>query len=135
MLELAQDVGHRLHVYGKRATGVAIAIKDNHLATKQWQCPLPYPTQSAFELAREAFSLFKRSYEWRCPIRAVTVRAIGLVAEDTPYQTDLFTDTASMVRREALDRTVEALRKKYGNGIIRNAVLMNNPLLPAMEMP
>ena len=135
MLELAQDVGHRLHIYGKRATGVAIAIKDNRLATKQWQCALPYPTQSAFELAREAFSLFKRSYEWRCPIRAVTVRAIGLVAEDTPYQTDLFTDTALVVRREALDRTVEALRSKYGNGIIRNAVLMNNPLLPAMEMP
>ena len=65
----------------------------------------------------------------------MTVRAIGLVAEDTPYQTDLFTDTASVVRREALDRTVEALRSKYGNGIIRNAVLMNDPLLPAMEMP
>lgn len=130
MLELTQDVGHRLYVWGKRATGVAISVRDNLLASKQWQCHLPYPTCSPLGIAREAFALFCRSYEWKHPIRSVTVRAIGLIGENTPYQTDMFADTAGIERRERLDSTVEALREKYGERIIRNAVLLNNPKMP-----
>ena len=44
MLELSQNVGHRLYVWGKRATGVAISVRDNRLVSKQWQCQLSYPT-------------------------------------------------------------------------------------------
>ena len=134
MLELAQNVGHRLFVYGKRATGVAIAVRDNRLVTKQWQCRLPYPTQSPFRIAKEAYALFQRSYEWRQPIRSVTVRAIGLISLNTPYQLDLFTDTAKVERRERLDHTVEALRSKYGERIIRNAVLLHNPKMPGDDV-
>jgi DNA polymerase-4 len=130
MLELSQNVGHRLFLYGKRATGVAIYVRDDQLSTRQWQCRLPFPTQSAFLIAKEAYALFLRSFDWRRPIRSVTVRAIGLVAEDTPYQTDLFTDTARVERRERLDSAVEALRARYGDRIIRNAVLLHNPKMP-----
>jgi len=134
MLELAQDVGHRLFVYGKRATGIAISVRDNRLCTKQWQCRLSYPTQSPLYLAKEAFSLFCRSYGWQHPVRSVTVRAIGLVTEDVPYQTDLFTDVERLQRRERLDSTVESLRERYGEGIIRNAVLLNNPKMPGEDV-
>ena len=130
MLELAQSIGHRLHVYGKRATGVAIAIRDRRLVTRQWQCKLPYPCRSPLRIAQEAFALFGRSYPWREPIRSVTVRAIGLVSENQPYQTDIFTDVARAERRERLDCTVETLRERYGERIIRNAVLLHNPKMP-----
>ena len=131
---MAQDVGHRLFVYGKRATGIAISVRDNRLCTKQWQCRLSYPTQSPLYLAKEAFSLFCRSYGWQHPVRSVTVRAIGLVTEDIPYQTDLFTDVERLQRRERLDSTVESLRERYGEGIIRNAVLLNNPKMPGEDV-
>ena len=36
MLELCQDIGHRLFVFNKKATGIAIAIRDKNLFTKQW---------------------------------------------------------------------------------------------------
>ncbi|MBQ3508112.1 MAG: DNA polymerase IV [Clostridia bacterium] len=134
MLELSQDVGHRLFVCGKRATGVAISVRDNRLVTRQWQCRLPFPTQSPSSIAKEAYALFCRSYGWRHPIRSVTVRAIGLMSADTPYQLDLFTDTAKIERQERLDSTVEALRKKYGERIIRNAVLLNNPKMPGEDV-
>ena len=130
MLELSQDVGHRLHVYGKRATGVAIAVRDSRLVTRQWQRQLPYPMRSALGIAQACFSLFCDSYEWKEPIRSVTVRAIGLISADTPYQLDLFTDAAGVERRERLDCTVEALRERYGEHIIRNAVLLSNPKMP-----
>lgn len=130
MLELAQDVGHRLHLYDRKATGVAIAIRDRELRCKQWQCRLPYPTRSALILAREAFALFGRSYSWGSPLRSVTVRAIDLVEADTPYQLDMFTDAAAIRRREVLDRTVEELRARFGPHAIRNAVLLRNPKMP-----
>ncbi|MBQ7911955.1 MAG: DNA polymerase IV, partial [Clostridia bacterium] len=134
MLELSQDVGHRLHVYGKRATGVAIAVRDNRLFSRQWQCKLPYPTRSPSRIAEEAFHLFEKSYPWRHPIRSVTVRAIGLIPENTPYQLDLFTDAARVEKRERLDRTVEALRERYGERIIRQAVLLHNPKMPGEDV-
>lgn len=134
MLELAQDVGHRLFTYRKRATGVSIFIRDNCLSTRQWQCRLPYPTQSPHRIAREAYGLFCRSYEWKHPIRSVTVRAIGLVPEDTPYQTDLFSDVGKVIRQERLDAAVEALRARYGDHIIRHAVLLHNPKMPGGDV-
>lgn len=134
MLELSQNVGHRLYVWGKRATGVAISVRDNRLVSKQWQCQLTYPTCSPFGIAKEAFALFSRNYEWENPIRSVTVRAIGLTAESMPYQPDLFTDTTRIARRERLDSTVEALREKYGERIIRNAVLLHNPKMPVDDV-
>ena len=92
MLELSQNVGHRLHLYEKKATGIAIDIRDNTLFSQQWQCKLPYPTQSASRIASTCFELFQDRYRWHHPIRSVTVRAIRLVSEDTPYQYDIFND-------------------------------------------
>lgn len=134
MLELAQEVGHKLYVYERKATGVAIAVRDNTLFSQQWQCRLPCPTGSAMILARHAFALFERSYGWKHPIRSVTVRAIDLTPADAPYQLDMFTDARALRRRETIDRTVEELRGKYGNRIIRNAVLLHNPKMPGSDV-
>ncbi|MBQ7338869.1 MAG: DNA polymerase IV [Clostridia bacterium] len=134
MLSLAQNVGHRLHVYQKKATGVAIDVRDNALFSRIWQCKLAYPTQSAFRIADTCFSLFQKSYGWARPIRSLTVRAIGLVAENLPYQFDLFHNADSIEKEETLDRTIEQLRERYGSSIIRNAVLLHNPKMPRSDV-
>lgn len=72
----------KLYVFHKKATGIAIYVRDNELYTKQWQCRLPVPTQSPSAIAKEAFSLFMRSYDWKHPIRSLTVRAINLTSLD-----------------------------------------------------
>ncbi len=133
-LELAQGVGHRLYLYDRRATGVMIAVRDNALSTRQWQCRLPRPTASALDLARAAFDLFRFRYDWKRPIRSLTIRAIDLVDRETPYQMTLFDDPAAMNRRETLDRTVEELRARFGDKIIRNAVLLQSPKMPAYDV-
>ena len=130
MLELSQNVGHRLHLFNRRATGVAISVRDNALIVKQWQCGLVYPTQSAHTLAEAAFDLFQRSYAWQRPIRSVTVRAIGLVEGNTDIQINMFSDANTLLKREAIDGTVESLRSRYGNRIIRNAVLLTSSKMP-----
>lgn len=135
ILELCQDIGHRLYVFNKKATGIAIAIRDNELFTKQWQCGIPVATQSPSCLAKEAFSLFMCSYNWRKPIRSLTVRAINLVSLDTPSQLDVFVDAEKLARIEALDQTIEELRYRFGKDIIRNACLLNNPKMSAKGNP
>lgn len=44
---------YKLYVFHKKATGIAIYVRDNELYTKQWQCRLPVPTQSPSAIAKE----------------------------------------------------------------------------------
>ena len=54
MLELSQDIGHKLRVYELCASGVQITIKDNGLLYKQHQAQLDTVTQSPMEIALKA---------------------------------------------------------------------------------
>ena len=135
ILELCQDIGHRLYVFNKKAAGIAIAIRDTELLTKEWQCSVSVPTQSPSYIAREAFSLFLRSYDWKRPVRAITVRAINLTPLSAPNQLDAFSDPARVAKAEAIDRTVEELRYRFGKKIIQNACLLNKPKMSAHDNP
>ena len=135
MLELCQEIGHKLYTYNKKASGVSIIIRDNELFSKEWQYRLKSSTQSPSVIAREAFELFLRSYKWERPIRTVTVRAIKLLPEGQPEQLNIFFDIKKQEKLDALDRTIEALRARYGSRIIRHAVLLDNPKMPQHERP
>ncbi len=124
ILSLCGDIGHRLYLYEKRATGVAISIRDSRLYTKGWQTKLALSTGSPSIIAREAFSLFEKNYKWALPVRSVTVRAIDLVSADTPEQVGLFFDTDHLRKTETLDRAVETIRTRYGADSICRATLL-----------
>lgn len=135
ILELAQDIGHRLKKYQKVASAVAIHIRDNTLFTKQWQAPISMPTQTAMVIARAANELFLQRYQWTHPIRSVTVQAIRLFSQDTPRQIDLFTDMNRIEKLERLDRCVEYIRSRFGKDSIRNGILCQNIQLPPAHAP
>ena len=129
-LELTQDIGHKLRVYQKCADGVAIHIRDNTLFSKQWQTKLDMPTQSPMLIAKAAFSLFEKRYDWRNPIRSVTVQAINLVPQDTPRQIDLFMNVERIEKLEKLDLCIETIRQRFGKDSIKNGVLFQNLRMP-----
>ncbi len=124
MLELVQEVNRKLVEYKKKAGGVAIYIRDNELYTKQWQHKLELPIQAALSLAREAFTLFKRSYTWRHPIRSVTVSAIALSEESDPVQRTLFADNDRDEKLAKLDQTICWIRERFGKDAVRSASLL-----------
>ena len=78
ILELVQEIGTKLRIHKKKAGGIAISIRNNELFTKEWQCRISIPTQSPIYLAKTAFALFDKNYQWEHPIRSVTVRAINV---------------------------------------------------------
>ena len=114
----------------KKAGGIAISIRNNELYTKEWQCRIGIPTQSPTYLAKTAFALFAKNYQWEHPIRSVTVRAINLFEEDCPIQYDLFTDVKSLDRQERLDAAIEQIRFRFGKDAIKNGVLFQKSKMP-----
>ena len=130
ILELVQEIGTKLRIHKKKAGGIAISIRNNELFTKEWQCRISIPTQSPTYLAKTAFALFDKNYQWEHPIRSVTVRAINLFEEDCPIQYDLFTDMKSLDRQERLDAAIEQIRFRFGKDAIKNGVLFQKSKMP-----
>ena len=130
-LELTQDIGHKLRVHKKCVDGVAIHIRDNTLLSKQWQTALDMPTQSPMLIAKAAFALFEKRYDWRNPIRLVTIQAINLVPQDTPRQVDLFMNIEKIEKAERLDQCIETIRQRFGKNSIRNGILFQNLRMPS----
>lgn len=130
MLELSQDIGHKLRVHELAATGVQISIRGNDLFGKQYQAKLSHSTQSPMILARKARELFGLNYNWKTPVRAVCVRAINLVPQDEPQQIDLFTDVAYLDRLDRLDLAIEDIRRRFGKRAVYSACLMGDLKMP-----
>ena len=125
-----QEIGTKLRTHKKKAGRIAISIRNNELFTKEWQCRISIPTQSPTYLAKTAFALFAKNYQWEHPIRSVTVRAINLFEEDCPIQYDLFTDMKSLDRQERLDAAIEQIRLRFGKDAIKNGVLFQRSKMP-----
>ena len=130
MLELAQDVGHRLRVHDLAAQGVQVCIRGNDLLGAQYQCRLPFRTQLPSELAAAGFKLFKDRYRWVTHVRAVCIRAIELTPKTDAEQLSIFVDTAKHDRRICLEDTIEGLRSRYGKKTITYATLLNDLKMP-----
>ena len=126
ILELSQDIGHRLKKLGMNCMGISICIRNEDLMHKEWQQKLNFATQSPFVIAKLAYALFLQKYVWNKNIRSVTVRAINLISDSAPMQLDLFVDQNSMTRQAKIDNCIESLRARFGSEIIKNAVLLKN---------
>lgn len=130
-LELSQEIGLKLRKNKLAATGVRIMVRDNTLAHRQYQCKLPFPTQSYLEISDAGSELFHRRYCWNRDIRSLTIRAIDLVPSDTPVQLDLWTDFSKHKRRLKLEETVEDIRRRFGLQAINFAALSSGLKIPS----
>lgn len=128
LLALAPRVSKQLREAGLMATGVQVSVRDNELVFKEFQCRIPYPTQSSRELVKHGMKLFRVRYQWQKPVRAVCIRAINLLNGKIPIQLDLFGDHAARNRQDALERAVEGIRRRYGDESIIIASAMNAKL-------
>ena len=129
-LALSQNVAKRLRFEKLNATGVQISVRDNRFITKQFQCRLENPSQSASEIAKAATELFKLNYSWVHCVRALTVRAINLTEENNFQQMDFYTDYGKLQKQKSIDDTVMKLRQKFGEDVIFNCCLMDEEKMP-----
>lgn len=130
MLELSQDIGHRLRIHKLKASGVQICIRSNDLGFRQYQAPLTLATQSPSVIAHKAIQIFRDNYRWIMPVRAVTVRAINLRPKNEPEQIDLFTDMRQLERLDRLDDCIEDIRRRFGKRAVFQACLLGDLKMP-----
>ncbi|MBQ9842484.1 MAG: DNA polymerase IV [Clostridia bacterium] len=126
LMVLSESVGRRMreqHLVGKT---VELHLRDNQLNTRTHRITLDHYIQSTNDIEAAAFDLFRESYRWKRPLRSVTVGVSGLEAEGTPTQLDM-TDSAGREKREQLDRAVDSLRERFGDKVIRRAILLEDP--------
>jgi len=125
LFELAQGVSLRLRQAELIATRVQLYIRDCNLNYREFQCKLPYPTQSWREMVNCAMELFRLRYTWQYPIRSVTIRAVDLISTRTPQQLDLFGDQEKRKRNDDLEIAIEDIQRRFGRDAIRIASSMN----------
>ena len=131
LLELSQDVGHRLRLHGLTAKGVKVYVRENDLYGNQYQCRLPLHTQLPSEIAEAGFRLFRERYSWVNPVRALCIRAIELEEKQDEEQLSLFVDHERRDRRDRLEKTIESVRSRFGNKALTYAVLMGDLKMPS----
>lgn len=127
---LSLNVSKRLREANLSSMGIKIFIRDNNLFSFEFQAPISNPTQSSIILAEKAIDFFKKKYNWNFPIRALGLRAINLVDDKIPTQTDIFSDYKEIVKKENLDKAIYNIRKKYNKNILTFASLKNNKKFP-----
>jgi len=128
---LADSVAHRLRKHALKATTLQVTIRDPNFKDICRQKPLPAPSCVATDLADTAMELIEASWNFTAPIRALTLTASHLQAEgECAEQLDLFHagSSARRERRETLERTMDAIREKYGGMAIHSASLIGEDL-------
>lgn len=127
---LADEVAGRLRQKKLYAGSLQVTIKDTNLKSITRQKPLPYATNLARDLTREAMQLVCSNWDLARPIRMLTVTAQNLC--DTPFatQTSLFEEAPAGIdpKREGLEQTIDKIREKYGGTAILEGGLLNNDI-------
>ena len=130
MFELAQEIALKLRSKKLRAKGVQVSIRDNELMWEQYQVKFKSSEQSAINIAKQAFKLFKSRYDWKNRVRNVTIGVMYLSSENTPEQITIFDTIEQKDKVEKAEKVMEKLNLRYGSEVVKNASLISVDSLP-----
>ena len=115
---------------GVQTCALPISIRDPKFKDICRQRPLDAPANTARELYQAAADILERGWKSGAPIRAITLTAHNLIPEgEAAEQLDLFQSCAPQRRDklEKLERTMDAIRSKYGREAVTVAALAPPP--------
>ena len=126
---LADEVAGRLRRHGMWAGAVQVTIRDPDLKTITRQKQLPMSTHLARDLANACWQLMEKNWDMARPVRMLTVTALAITEEPFAVQQSLFDDAPKAdPRREKLEQSLDAIRKKYGRGAIGAGSILHNDM-------
>ena len=126
---LCDSVCRRLREQGARAGLVSISVRDKELWSFTRQHKLSVYTDVTEEIFAAAMELFRNNYGWEKSIRSLGVSVGELWPVNEPVQLTMMCDEARRERRAALDRSLDALKRRFGTFCVRPATLMKDPRL------
>ncbi len=115
---LSEEVTEQLRSRHINASTVRVYIKYSDFSSFVRQTKIN-PTNNTDEIFRQAFDLLMKNYDPSMPIRSVGVGVEDFSGAEMEQQDIFHIPTA-------LDMTVDSLRQKYGDGVIKRATVMKN---------
>lgn len=127
LLGLAETVASRLREHHVQAEVVSVGIKSYDFHYASHQMILKNPTNITIELHQYACQLFDQLWDGKTAIRHLGLHTSRLHDGDGLRQMNLF-DTADYTRLEDLDKTIDAIRRRYGTDAVKRASFLDSPL-------
>ena len=128
LLSLCETVAMRMRKDGKSGSCVTIQLRTSDFRHSSHQLQLHGATNITTELFKAACRAFDEAWDGQTPLRQLGVQVTKLARE--PYQQyDLFSgiSPARYERKLRLDETVDSIRDKFGEDIIRRAKFTQDP--------
>lgn len=141
LLQLSEKVGGRLRSGAQMAKTVAVEIKYNDFTKASRQMTVERPTDSGTEIYNMSKELFNELWNKK-PIRLLGIRTANLVEEGEPEQMSIMDmlnsgelqgqeknkgkiiAQPSREKMKKLDKALDAIKDKYGEGAVSRASLM-----------
>ena len=128
ILSLCETIGMRLRRDGKCGGCVTVHLRTNEFQHFSHQAVLGGATNMTGEIFEAACRIFDEAWDAVTPLRQLGVQVTRLSGE--PYrQFDFFSGISpqQFEKKLRLDETVDALRDKYGEDVIRRAKFTRTP--------
>ncbi len=126
---LSDSVAMRLRRQGLYCGGVQVGIKNSRFQVFSRQTTLPHSTHLMREINDTALRLVRELWKAPDPIRLLSVTALHLSGEAQSFrQLDLLgaDDDVQLEKQEAVEFTMDALRRKFGRSVIAYGVSENS---------
>ena len=127
ILSLCETVAMRMRQDGKCGSCVSVHLRTNEFRHFSHQALLHGATNITSELFEAARLIFDEAWDGQTPLRQLGVQVTRLTSD--PYQQyDLFSGLSPIQyeRKLKLDETVDSLRDRFGEDIIRRAKFAGN---------
>lgn len=124
IIAIADNVSLALRKEGKYASVVAVMLKDNFFKTTSHQKKLKNATDLTLEIRKIALELFREMYHGEA-IRLVGVR-LDQLTDVLNHQVSLFENVEEREENKKLDETIDILKERFGNNIIKNGIQKEN---------
>ncbi|MBR6789587.1 MAG: DNA polymerase IV [Oscillospiraceae bacterium] len=124
VLALCDQVAARVRKNGALAATVTVAIKDPYFHTISRQKTMDHTSDLAREFFRTAMELIDRNWDYRQPIRAITVTASGFGHGVIGEQLSLFGGEEKQIDQEKVRRlegAMDLIRARYGGDAVEFA--------------
>ena len=127
LLAMADGVSGRLRSAGVRASTITVKIRDTSFRTITRQRTLPEPTDLTEPIYRAALELA------RPEVRGIRVRLLGVSASHLGEREQLGLFATEDPRRRAAIEAADALRRRYGAGVVTRGRLVDARLPAPFE--
>lgn len=127
---LSDSVAQRLRRHNFKGKTVQISVRDSSLTFIDRQAQLPFYTNISSEIACKACEIFQKNWDWTSAVRSFGIRVTDLVTADSYLQPTFFDDDTRL-RKELLERSIDAIRARFGHYSVQRGLLLSDSSLNA----